>query len=77
MTPLILALLSSLLFLGLSLAIYGAGALVDNPWVTLVLLGLIGSGLLVFLTSRPMPAWLCRLTHRSGLSRWLGRTCAG
>ena len=72
MIPLMVGLVSSLLFLGLSMLVYGIGAPVENPWVALVFFALIGSGLLVYLTSRPMPDWLCRLRARMRLARGIG-----
>jgi hypothetical protein len=63
MIPLILGFGSAALFLGLSMLVYGAGALMESAWVALVFSGLIASGLLVQAIIRP-PAWLCRLQRR-------------
>lgn len=61
MVPLILGFGSAVLFLGLSMSVYGAGVLMQSAWVAWVFFGLIASGLAVYGISRPMPAWLCRL----------------
>ena len=66
MIPLILSVGSAALFLGLSMSVYGADVLAQSAWVSLVFFGLIASGLVVYLISRPMPAWLCRLRERLG-----------
>jgi hypothetical protein len=63
MIPLILGFGSAALFLGLSMLVYGAGALMESAWVALVFFGLIASGLVVQAIIRP-PAWLCRLQRR-------------
>jgi hypothetical protein len=60
MIPLILGLVSAVLFLGLSMSVYGAGVLVESAWVAPVFFGLIALGFSVYAINRPMPAWLCR-----------------
>jgi len=61
MIPLIIALTTAALFLGLSILIYGADVLAENAWVALVFWGLIGSGLTLYLINRPTPRWMQRL----------------
>jgi hypothetical protein len=61
MIPLILGLSSAALFLGMSASVYGVSALWESPWVSMVLLGLVGAGLAVSLLGHPVPGWLRRL----------------
>ena len=68
MIPLIFGIGSAALFLGLSMSMYGAGALIESTWVALVFFGLIASGLTVYAINRPLPAWLCRLQERVKLA---------
>jgi len=51
MIPLILSLVTAVLFLILASAIYGFEALAANAWVAMVFWGLIGAGALVFALS--------------------------
>jgi len=64
MIPLVFGIGSAALFLGLSMSVYGAGALMESAWVALVFFGLIAAGLAVYAINSPMPAWLCRLQER-------------
>ena len=74
MIPLTIALTSAVLFLGLSIVIYGAGVLAESTWVAMVFWGLIGSGVAVYLVNLPTPRWLQDLGDRmTAMSR---RDCA-
>ena len=75
MAPFILSLSSALMFLGVSMWVYGADAPAAHPWVSLVLVGLLASGLLVALIARPLPAWLCALGRRLQPSGGRGELC--
>jgi hypothetical protein len=68
MVPLIIALSSAALFLGLSILTYGVGVLAESAWVALVFWGLIGAGLVVYLLGRPTPDWISRLRTWMGLT---------
>ncbi len=67
MMPLILGLGSAAVFLLLATLVYGAHVLVGSAWVPIVFLGLMLSGIGVFLLNRHAPSWLCRLQRRVGL----------
>lgn len=49
MIPLIVSLMTAMLFLTLAGVIYGADALVTQAWIPMVVFGLLGSGVTVFL----------------------------
>lgn len=68
MIPIIIALSSAVLFLGLSILTYGAGVLAESAWVALVFWGLIGAGVAVYLLGRPTPDWI------SSLRSWVNET---
>ncbi|SDW68182.1 hypothetical protein [Thiocapsa roseopersicina] len=51
MMPLILSLITATLFLTLAGATYGAEALLATAWVPMVALGLLGSGITVYILS--------------------------
>jgi hypothetical protein len=53
MMPLILSVVTATFFLVLSSVIYGSDALVADAWVAMVFWGLIGTGALVSMLSRP------------------------
>jgi hypothetical protein len=53
MMPLILSVVTATFFLILSSATYGSDALVADAWVAMVFWGLIGTGALVSMLSRP------------------------
>lgn len=74
MIPLILGLGSAAIFLIGAMAVYGTQVLADSVWVTMVFLGLIGSGLGVFLLNRHAPGWLCRFQQRH---RLIDDLCSG
>lgn len=67
MIALILGFGSAVLFVALSIWVYGLHALAEG-WVALVFWGLIGSALVVFAIARPKPAWLCRLYERAQIT---------
>jgi hypothetical protein len=51
MMPLILSLITATLFLVLAGATYGAEALLTDAWIPMVFLGLLGSGVTVYILS--------------------------
>lgn len=61
MIPLIIASISAVSFLGLSVLVYGPGVVADSAWVVWVFLGLIGAGATVSLLGQPTPRWYCQL----------------
>jgi hypothetical protein len=67
MIPLMLGLGSAAIFLIGAIAVYGTQVLAGSVWVTMVFLGLVGSGVGVFLLNRHAPCWLCRLQQRHRL----------
>jgi predicted metal-dependent HD superfamily phosphohydrolase len=61
MFPIILGFVVALAFEAVAYATYGSAALTDYAWVSMVAWGLIGSGVIVYAITQPMPAWLRRL----------------
>ncbi|QVL49585.1 MAG: hypothetical protein KFB96_03510 [Thiocapsa sp.] len=52
MMPLLLSLITAVLFLILAGATYGAEALLTNAWIPMVFWGLLGSGVTVYILSK-------------------------
>ena len=74
MIPLIIASISAVSFLGLSVFVYGPGVVTESAWVVWVFLSLIGSGATVSLLGQPTPRWLGRLKDWAGET--FGQDCA-